>query len=77
MLYCVNLVITGISMQGIWLYAARRGLLIMDGLSEEMMNKVNWRLTGSPILYLTAILITLVTGSTTPAIVIYVVAIVY
>lgn len=76
-LYGANFVGTGISMQGIWLYAARRGLLITDGLSKEIMNMVNWRLTGGPILYLTAILVTLVTGSTTPAIVIYVVAIVY
>jgi len=75
--YGANLVATGVCMQGMWLYASRRKLLVADGLDEETMSAVNRRLTGGPLLYSFAIALTLITGGTIIAIAIYVFAIIY
>jgi uncharacterized membrane protein len=77
-IYGVNLIATGVCVQGIWLYATRRGLLIRgDLLSEEVTERINRRLRAGPLIYFGAILLSLITGHPQIAIAIYVIALVY
>ncbi len=76
-IYGANLIATGLSTQGIWLYATRRGLLSFGKIDEKIMNRVNRRLTGGPIIYFIAILISYFSGVPQIAFAIYVVALVF
>jgi uncharacterized membrane protein len=76
-IYGANLIATGICTQGIWVYATRRKLLISNVLDEKLMNRVNRRLSGGPVIYLGAILISYISGIPQIAIAIYVVALAY
>jgi uncharacterized membrane protein len=76
--YGTNLIVSGICMQGIWVYSVKGRLLVVEGLDERIMAKVNRRLLGGPILYFVAILMSLVIpGGTEVAVGIYVVTLVY
>lgn len=76
--YGANLIASGVCMQGIWLYSVKNKLLVVDGLDEKVMTRINRRLTGGPILYLAAIVVSLIIpeGSVI-AVGIYVVTLVY
>jgi uncharacterized membrane protein len=76
-IYGANLIATGICTMGIWFYASRQKLLIADRLDEDIMNSINKRLLGGPLIYLSAILISYFTGVVEIAIVIYVGALAY
>jgi uncharacterized membrane protein len=76
-IYGANLIATGFCTQGIWLYATRRGLLAFDKIDEKIMSRVNRRLTGGPIIYFIAILISYFSGLPQIAIAIYIVALVF
>lgn len=76
--YGLNLIASGLCMQGIWLYSVRRKLLVAGGLDERIMARVNRRLTGGPVLYFAAILVSLIIpGGAEIAVGIYVVTLVY
>lgn len=57
--YGSNLIATGLTMQVMWSYAAEKKLLVADGLDEKMLSRVNKLLLGGPLLYLTAIVVSL------------------
>lgn len=76
-IYGANLIATGICVIGLWYYARSRKLLIADNLDEDVLNSINKRLTGGPLIYLGAILISYITGLPEVAIAIYVIALVY
>ncbi len=77
-LYGSNLIASGICMEAIWLYSVKRRLLVVDGLDERIMARVNRRLMGGPLLYFAAILVSLIIPRGTEiAVGIYIVTLVY
>lgn len=76
--YGLNLIASGLCMQGIWMYSVRRKLLVVDVVDERVMASVNRRLLGGPALYFTAIVVSLIIpGGAEIAVGIYVVTLVY
>lgn len=76
--YGLNLIASGVSMEAIWLYIVRRNLITVGGIDERVMARVNRRLMGGPALYLVAVLVSLIVpGGTEVAVAIYVVTLVY
>jgi uncharacterized membrane protein len=76
-IYGANLIAVTVCIQAIWFYATRRRLVVSEGLDEEMMNKINRRLIGGPFIYIGAIALSYLSGSTEVAIAIYVIALAY
>jgi uncharacterized membrane protein len=78
-IYGSNLIATGVTMQGIWQYAVRKNLVVPDVINERIMSNVNRFLSGGPILYLLAVLISFLVPriGTEIALVVYMIVLVY
>lgn len=77
-IYGVNLIASGLCMQALWMYSVRKKLLVVDEVNEKVMARVNRRLTGGPLLYLVAIIVSLIIpGGEEIAVAIYVVTLIY
>jgi uncharacterized membrane protein len=56
-IYGLNLVGTSVSSQVLWIYSARSRLIARDSMDEEIISKINNRMTLGPIAYIIAIAI--------------------
>jgi uncharacterized membrane protein len=66
--YGANLIATSVTSQFVWRYAVKKKLVIHDTLDEEVVSRINTRLTIGPVSYFIAIIISFIDPLVTLAI---------